>query len=59
MTGVRISEEFINSIRFDFPDLLIIVDGTQFCETAPFNFNNSGIDALIPSGYNWDAGWTS
>ena len=33
--------------------MLIIADATQFCGTAPFNFNESAIDILGGSGYKW------
>jgi cysteine desulfurase/selenocysteine lyase len=45
--------EFIKKIKILFPSLLIITDGTQYCGTSEFNFNNSKIDVLISSGYKW------
>lgn len=51
--GIKISLEFIKELKLANPDLLILVDGTQFCGTARFNFESSGIDVLITSGYKW------
>ncbi len=33
--------------------MLIVADGTQFCGTANFNFQDSGLDVLLGSGYKW------
>ena len=52
-TGIMISEDFFQTIKKEFPDLIIIVDGTQFIGTEPFNFNTSAIDVLGCSGYKW------
>jgi selenocysteine lyase/cysteine desulfurase len=51
--GIKIDLDFLKQLKVDYPDLLIIADGTQFCGTAPFDFENSGIDVLISSGYKW------
>ena len=32
---------------------MIVADGTQFCGMSGIDFANSGIDALIASGYKW------
>ena len=44
---------FFKQLKKTHPGLLIIADGTQFCGTKDFNFQNSGIDVLISSGYKW------
>jgi len=51
--GTLIDLEFIKQIKKDFPRILIIADGTQFCGTKKFNLRDSGIDILISSGYKW------
>ena len=51
--GIKIDLEFIKRLKTDYPDLLIIADGTQYCGTEDFNFETSGLDALISSGYKW------
>ncbi|WP_316818047.1 aminotransferase class V-fold PLP-dependent enzyme [Pedobacter nyackensis] len=56
ISGLRLSPNFIKTIKQDYPDLLLIADGTQFCGTAPFNFESSGLDAILSSGYKWMLG---
>jgi len=54
--GIKIDFDFIKRLKNDYPDLLIVADGTQFCGTADFNFEESGLDVLISSGYKWMLG---
>ncbi len=56
ISGIKISLEFLKKLKSEFPELLIIADGTQFCGTERFNFEASGIDVLISSGYKWMLG---
>ncbi|MEW7277244.1 aminotransferase class V-fold PLP-dependent enzyme [Aquimarina sp. 2201CG1-2-11] len=51
--GLLIDLGFLKEIKVKYPDMLIIADATQFCGTAPFNFDESGIDILGASGYKW------
>ncbi len=51
--GLKIDLDFLKQLKANYPDLLIIADGTQFCGTAQFDFQKSGIDVLICSGYKW------
>jgi len=53
LNGIKIDLDFLNRLKNQFPDLLIIADGTQFCGTADFNFEESGIDVLGASCYKW------
>lgn len=53
INGVKIDLEFLKILKIKFPKLLIIADGTQFCGTEVFNFQNSGIDILGASAYKW------
>ncbi len=53
VTGITFSQDFFARLRQDFPDLLIIVDGTQSLGTSPFSFRESGIDILLTSAYKW------
>jgi selenocysteine lyase/cysteine desulfurase len=53
INGIKIDLDFLKQLKVDYPELLIVADGTQFCGTAAFNFENSGIDVLISSGYKW------
>lgn len=53
ISGYRLNPDFIIKLKSTYPDLLLIGDGTQFCGTTDFDFQNSGLDALITSGYKW------
>ncbi len=53
ISGYKFSENFIKKIKQTYPEILLIADGTQFCGTKAFNFDNSGLDALLSSGYKW------
>lgn len=55
-SGIRIDFEFLKKIKGIFPELLIVGDGTQFCGTSNFDFEASGLDVLISSGYKWMLG---
>lgn len=51
--GIRIDLDFLKTLKNEYPDLIIIADGTQFCGTKDFNFEESGTDILCASGYKW------
>ena len=53
LNGIKIDLDFLKKLKTEFPHLLIIADGTQFCGTADFDFENSGIDVLGASCYKW------
>lgn len=53
ISGIKIDLKFLKKLKNEFEDLLIIVDGTQFCGTQIFDFQNSGIDILGASAYKW------
>tara|TARA_B100000768_G_scaffold112832_1_gene104500 strand:+ start:5656 stop:6696 length:1041 start_codon:yes stop_codon:yes gene_type:complete len=53
INGLLIDLDFLKNLKKLHPNLLIIADGTQFCGTRDFNFDNSGLDVLISSGYKW------
>ena len=53
VSGIKIDIDFLKSLKTEFPDLIIIADGTQFCGTSAFNFEDSGIDVLGASAYKW------
>ena len=53
ISGYKLSESFIKKIKKTYPHILLIADGTQFCGTTTFDFGNSGLDALLSSGYKW------
>ena len=53
ISGLRMNGAFIKKIKAEYPNLLLIADGTQFTGTTVFNFSSSGLDALLGSGYKW------
>ena len=53
LNGVKIDMEFLKSLKEEFPDLIIIADGTQYCGTESLDFDSSGIDVLGASSYKW------
>ena len=53
INGIRIDLDFLKALKDEFPQLLIIADGTQFCGAFEIDFENSGIDVLGASGYKW------
>lgn len=53
ISGIKMQSKFIKALKTNYPNLVLIADGTQFLGTAPFDFNTSCLDALIGSGYKW------
>ncbi|KQC32581.1 hypothetical protein AAU57_04000 [Nonlabens sp. YIK11] len=53
ISGIRISLKFLKDLKVQFPDLIIIADGTQFIGVEEFRFRESGIDILAASCYKW------
>jgi len=53
LNGIFIKPDFFLKVKKIYPKLLIITDGTQYCGTKKINFDQSGIDVLISSGYKW------
>lgn len=53
ISGVKLSSEFTKKLKNDFPDLLIIGDGTQSCGMEGFDFSQSGYDIFGASAYKW------
>ena len=51
--GVRVDFDFLKELKNDFPNLMIMADGTQYCGMEPFDFDESGIDILGASAYKW------
>lgn len=52
-SGLMFDFDWLKKIKERFPDLLILVDGTQFIGAEYFNFKDSPIDALFGSTYKW------
>ena len=53
INGIKVDLQFLKKLKSNFPNLIIIADATQYLGTEPFDFSNSGIDALGGSGYKW------
>ncbi len=53
LNGIIIDLTFLQRLKKEFPDLMVIADGTQFLGTQTFDFTASGIDILGSSGYKW------
>ncbi len=53
VNGVKIDLDFLKQLKKEHPEVLIIADGTQFCGTTKFNFEESGLDVLGSSSYKW------
>ncbi len=53
VNGIKIDLDFIRNLKGECPELLVIADGTQYCGTESFNFEESGIDVLGTSSYKW------
>jgi len=53
LNGVLIDLEFLKDLKREFPDLLIIADGTQFLGSVDLDFEASAFDVLGTSAYKW------
>ncbi|MGY3053523.1 selenocysteine lyase/cysteine desulfurase [Pedobacter sp. UYEF25] len=53
LDGYKINLALLKRLKQNFPNLIIAVDGTQYCGTETLDFKNSGIDFLGASGYKW------
>tara|TARA_R110000796_G_scaffold41772_4_gene103556 strand:- start:147545 stop:148633 length:1089 start_codon:yes stop_codon:yes gene_type:complete len=53
LNGIKVNLDFLKKLKTEFPELIIIADGTQYCGTEDFDFENSAIDILGASAYKW------
>ncbi len=53
VNGIKVDLGFLKELKKENPELLIIADGTQYCGTTDFNFEDSGLDVLGASSYKW------
>lgn len=53
LNGIKISHDFLHQLKTDYPDTLLIADGTQYMGTEVFNFDNSPFDVVGASAYKW------
>lgn len=52
-SGLLFDLDWLKKIKKAFPNLLILVDGTQFVGAEKFNFSLCPIDAIFGSTYKW------
>ncbi|AZQ42928.1 aminotransferase class V-fold PLP-dependent enzyme [Nonlabens ponticola] len=53
ITGIKIDLDFIDELKVQYPDMIVIADGTQFTGAFEFSFRESKIDILAASCYKW------
>ncbi|SDL71308.1 Selenocysteine lyase/Cysteine desulfurase [Salinimicrobium catena] len=53
INGIKIDLDFLKELKQNFPDLLLFGDGTQYCGTENFDFEDSALDVLGASTYKW------
>lgn len=51
--GLFLEPGFLARVKAEFPDLLVIADGTQYLGAYQLDLATSGIDVLGASGYKW------
>lgn len=52
-SGIFFDFDALNKMKQAFPELLILVDGTQFVGAEEFDFSASAVDAIFGSTYKW------
>ncbi len=52
-SGLLIDIDFLKKIKLNYPEIIIIGDGTQFLGGHFFNFQDSPFDFIAASGYKW------
>jgi selenocysteine lyase/cysteine desulfurase len=53
INGIKLDLDFLKHLKNKYPDLLLFGDGTQYCGTEQFNFEDSALDVLGASTYKW------
>lgn len=53
LNGIKLDLDFLKDLKKDFPETMLIGDGTQFLGMEKFDFQESGLDVLGASGYKW------
>ena len=53
ISGIKIDLKFLQVLKKQFPDLLLLGDGTQYFGTEKFDFEASGLDVVGASTYKW------
>jgi selenocysteine lyase/cysteine desulfurase len=53
LSGIKIDFEFLKQLKFKYPNMLLVADGTQYMGTEHFSFKDNAIDVLGASAYKW------
>lgn len=53
INGIKLDLQFLKSLKSRYPETLFVGDGTQFFGSQRFDFDASGLDVVISSGYKW------
>lgn len=53
INGIRIDLDFLKELKRKYPELLLFGDGTQYCGTEAYHFEDSPLDVLGASTYKW------
>lgn len=53
INGIKIDLEFLQRLKQQYPNLVLIADATQYFGTENFDFENSAIDVVGTSCYKW------
>lgn len=53
ISGIKLSPKFLKELKADFPDVILMADGTQYFGTERFDFDDSGLDVALSSCYKW------
>lgn len=56
LSGLLLQPSFFARLKELYPELIIVVDATQYCGMYPLDFTASKIDVVIASGYKWMLG---
>ena len=52
-SGIFFDLTWLDKIKKAFPNLIILIDGTQFLGAEPFSLHKSPVDAIFGSSYKW------
>lgn len=52
-SGLYFDPKVLKKIKLLYPDLLILLDGTQFLAAEPYSFSSGVADAIFASTYKW------
>ena len=53
INGIKLEIDFLKQLKQKYPATLFVADGTQYCGTEKFDFDDSGLDVMIASTYKW------